>query len=118
MAEVNETNFVELNGVQGKRMLAKLEETTPRLHRYLCEVLGDDLYKDETISLKTRLLCVISAITAQGGLENPLKFYLKTARKHGVTKAEVVAVIETVAVYAGTPKAIGALFAVKEIFVD
>jgi len=110
-----EKNFVALNGKHGQQLLDAVKKDSPRLHRYLCEYLGDDLYQDNTLPLKTRLLCVISALAATGGLENPLKFYVRTALANDCSKAEIISVIETVATYSGTPKAFSALFIALEV---
>jgi 4-carboxymuconolactone decarboxylase len=45
-----------------------------------------------------------------------LEVHIRTALNQGVTKEEIVAVLETVATYAGMPKSISALMVAKRVF--
>jgi 4-carboxymuconolactone decarboxylase len=60
---------------------------------------GDDL------SLRDRSIVVVAALIAQGGLEERLRGHVRWAVEHGVTAAELEAIVTLLAVYVGYPKA-------------
>ena len=106
----------EVFGEMGRNVLDAISELSPRTVDHVHDYFANNLYADQTLSSKTRELCVISIIAAQGGLDKPLEVHIRTALNQGVTKEEIVAVLETVATYAGMPKSISALMIAKKVF--
>ncbi len=106
----------EVFGSMGRKVLDSINELSPRTVDNVHEYFANNLYADKTLSSKTRELCVISIIAAQGGLDKPLEVHIRTALNQGVSKNEIVAVLETVASYAGMPKSISALMVAKMVF--
>ncbi len=106
----------EVFGEMGRNVLDSIHELSPRTVNNVHNYFANDLYADKTLSSITRELCVISIIAAQGGLDKPLEVHVRTAINQGVTKGEIIAVLETVAAYAGMPKSISALMVAKKIF--
>ncbi len=106
----------EVFGTMGKNVLESIEDMTPRTVNHVHDYFANDLYADPTLSAKTRELCVISIIAAQGGLDKPLEVHIRTALNQGVTKEEIIAVLETVGSYAGMPKSISGLLVAKRVF--
>jgi alkylhydroperoxidase/carboxymuconolactone decarboxylase family protein YurZ len=72
--------------------------------------------KSKSLDLRTRELCVISCLAAQGGLNEQLAVHVRTALRGGVKTEEIVSAIEAVGTYAGIPRALNALFTVIQIF--
>lgn len=106
----------EVFGKMGRDVLTSIEDLSPRTVNHVHNYFANDLYADTTLSSKTRELCVISIIAAQGGLDKPLEVHIRTALNQGVTKAEIIAVLETVGSYAGMPKSISAMMVAKRVF--
>ena len=59
---------------------------------------------------------MIAALAAHGGLAEQLGVQVTTSLRNGVSPAERVAAIETVATYAGIPRALNALFIAIPLF--
>ena len=106
----------EVFGTMGKNVLESIEDMSPRTINHVHDYFANNLYADQTLSAKTRELCVISIIAAQGGLDKPLEVHVRTALSQGVTKEEIIAVLETVGSYAGMPKSISGLLVAKRVF--
>ncbi len=106
----------EVFGAMGKNVLSSIADLSPRTVNHVHDYFANNLYSDQTLSPKIRELCVISIIAAQGGLDKPLEVHIRTALSQGVAKEEIVAVLETVASYAGMPKSISGLLVAKRVF--
>lgn len=106
----------EVFGEMGRNVLSQVNELSPRTVNHVHDYFANTIYADTTLEAKTRELCVISIIAAQGGLEKPLEVHIRSALKLGVTPQEIVAVLETVATYAGMPKSITGLMTAKRVF--
>ncbi|MDB0037729.1 carboxymuconolactone decarboxylase family protein [bacterium] len=106
----------EVFGEMGKNVLDSISDLSPRTVNHVHDYFANNLYSDQTLTSKTRELCVISIIAAQGGLNKPLEVHIRTALNQGVTQEEIVAVLETVGSYAGMPKSISALIVAKSVF--
>lgn len=106
----------EIFGKTGREVLEKVHPHSPRITNLVHDYFANNLYKDETLSIQTRELVVIAIIAAQGGLAKPLEVHIQSALNQGVSKNEIIAVLEMVASYAGMPKAISAIMGNLEIF--
>ena len=60
---------------------------------------------DSPLSLRDRSLAVLTALAAQGGLEERLRPHVRWAIEHGATRAEIEALLAFLAVYIGYPRA-------------
>jgi 4-carboxymuconolactone decarboxylase len=110
--------FEHVFGEAGKKVLERIAPLSPRFVAYVEDHIAADLYQDGTLDLRTRELCVIACLAAQGGLNEQLRVHYKTALRHGVRKEEIVAVLETINAYAGAPRAINAFFALEEVLAE
>ncbi|MDB5100624.1 MAG: 4-carboxymuconolactone decarboxylase [Cyanobacteria bacterium RYN_339] len=108
--------FEQIFGAAGIGVLDSIKDLSPRLVDHVYSYIAGDLYQDETLDFRTRELCVIATLAAQGGLNEQVKVHVETALRGGVTRQEVVASIEAVGAYAGVPKALNAMFAAAEVF--
>ena len=84
----------------------------------LDDVLFGENWNNEDIDLKTRSIIVISVFMGRGLADNSLKYHLQTAKKNGVTKKEIAAIITHAAFYAGWPVAWAVFNMAKEIWPD
>ena len=95
---------------------ASLADLSPNTARRIYEQIWGDIYQDPTLSLRERTIAVIAGLTAIGGAETNLNLQTHIALNAGVTPAEIVAIIELAATFAGFPRAQSALTTVAGIF--
>jgi 4-carboxymuconolactone decarboxylase len=62
-------------------------------------------WNDDELSLRDRSIVVVTALIAQGGMEERLRGHVRWAVEHGVTPAELEAIVTLLAVYVGFPRA-------------
>jgi 4-carboxymuconolactone decarboxylase len=106
----------EVDGEGGKRVIESLEDIAPDFARYLIEFPFGDIYSRPGLDLKSREIAAVAALTALGNAAPQLKVHIHGALNVGCTRQEVVEIIMQMAIYAGFPAALNALFAAKEIF--
>ena len=95
-----------------------LGEFAPNFARYNDDVLFGEVWNDETLDLKTKSTIVISIFMGRGLVDSSLKYHLVTAKKNGITKSEIAAIITHAAFYAGWPMAWGVFNLAKEIWTE
>jgi len=95
-----------------------LGDFAPDFARFNDDVLFGENWNNGDIDLKTRCIITVVALVSSGVTDSSLKYHLENARKNGVTKKEIAAVITHTAFYAGWPKAWAAFRLAKEVFSD
>jgi 4-carboxymuconolactone decarboxylase len=70
---------------------------------------------DSPLSLRDRSLAVLTALAAQGGVEERLRPHVRWAVEHGATRDEVEALLAFLAVYIGYPRASVATEVAREV---
>ncbi len=95
-----------------------LGEFAPAFAHYNDDILFGENWNDPNIDLKTRSIVVISVFMGRGITDSSLKYHLQTAKKNGVTKNEIAAIITHGAFYAGWPVAWAVFNMAKEIWTD
>ena len=108
--------FEEIHGPVAKATLASLKEVCPDLGRFVVEFAFGEVYARPGLDLKTRQLLTISSLTTLGTAPLQLKSHIKGALRVGCQKSEIVEAILQMAVYAGFPAAMNALYAAQEVF--
>lgn len=93
-----------------------LGKFAPEFAHYNDDVLFGENWNNEDIDTKTRCIITIVSLISQGITDSSLKFHLENAKKNGVSKKEISAIITHVAFYAGWPKAWAAFILAKEIW--
>lgn len=93
-----------------------LGEFAPEFAHYNDDVLFGENWNNTDIDIKTRCIITVVALMAQGICDSSLTHHLQNAKKHGVTKAEMVAAITHTAFYAGWPKAWAVFNAAKQVW--
>ena len=105
-----------IDGQAGAKVIESLRDIAPDFARYLIEFPFGDIYSRPGLDLRSREIAVVAALTALGNAAPQLKVHIEGALNVGVSKDEVVEVIMQMAVYAGFPAALNAMFAAKEVF--
>ncbi|WP_338639579.1 carboxymuconolactone decarboxylase family protein [Burkholderia pyrrocinia] len=107
----------EIDGEVGERVIAALALIAPDFGRLLVEFGFGDIYSRPQLDLKAREIATIAALAALGNAQPQLKVHIEAALNVGCTRDEIVEVFMQMAVYAGFPAALNALFAAQEVFV-
>jgi 4-carboxymuconolactone decarboxylase len=108
--------FEEIHGPVAKATVNSLKDICPDLGRFVTEFAFGDIYSRPGLGLKTRQLLTIASLTTLGTASVQLKSHIKGALKVGCSKQEIVETILQMAVYAGFPAAMNAMYAAKEVF--
>jgi 4-carboxymuconolactone decarboxylase len=106
----------EIDGEAGERVIEALAPIAPDFARYLIEFPFGDIYSRPGLDLKSREIATIAALAALGNAQPQLKVHVEAALNVGCTREEIVEVFMQMAVYAGFPAALNALFAAREVF--
>ena len=97
----------------------RLGDFAPDFARYNDDILFGEVWsKNDVLSLHDRSIVTISALVSSGVLDSSLKFHIASAKKNGVTKAEIVEIITQLGFYAGWPKAWAAFSMAKEVYAE
>lgn len=87
----------------------------PTFVRFSEEVLFEDVWRREHLSLRERSLLTISVLVT-GGLTGQLPYHLRLAKENGLTEEELIEVLTHLAFYAGWPRAASAIQVAKNVF--
>ena len=97
----------------------RLGDFAPDFARYNDDILFGEVWsRNDKLSLRDRSIVTVSALVASGILDSSLKFHIVSAKKHGVTKEEMVEIITQLGFYVGWPKAWAAFNMAKEVYAD
>ncbi len=115
VAIASDNNSQKVVVTAGRDQLGNL---APEFARYNDDILFGEVWSDKTLSLKQRSMITVTTLVASGITDSSLKFHLQNAKKNGVTKEEMSAMITHIAFYAGWPKAWAAFNMIKDIYKD
>lgn len=107
-----------IHGHIGEGVMAKLEDIAPDFARLIIEFPYGDIYARGILSPKERQIATIASLTTLGNAPTELRAHIQGAINVGCTKQEIVEVIMQMAVYAGFPAALNAIFVAKEVFAE
>lgn len=97
----------------------RLGDFAPDFARYNDDILFGEVWsRNDVLSLHDRSIVTVSALIASGITDSSLKYHIESAKKNGVTKAEMVEIITQLGFYAGWPKAWAAFGYAKEAYAD
>ena len=96
----------------------QLGEFAPMFAGFNDDILFGEVWSDETLDLKTRSIITVSAFMGRGLVTDAFKHHLQNAKKNGVSKAEIAALITHAAFYIGWPMGWAAFNLAKEIWND
>ena len=106
----------EIDGKAGERVIESLRDIAPEFAQYMIEFPFGDIYSRPGLDLKSREIATVAALTALGNAQPQLKVHVRAALNVGCSMAEILEVIMQMAVYAGFPAALNALFTAREVF--
>ncbi len=95
-----------------------LGEFAPEFAHFNDDVLFGENWNNHDIDHKMRCMITVVALMASGVTDTSLKYHLENAKKAGVTKKEIAAVITHVAFYAGWPKGWAVFNMAKEVWTE
>ena len=93
-----------------------LGDFAPEFAHYNDDVLFGENWNNRDIDHKTRCIITVVALMSSGVTDSSLKFHLENAKKAGVTKKEIAAIITHTAFYAGWPKGWAVFNMAKEVW--
>jgi 4-carboxymuconolactone decarboxylase len=108
----------EIDGEAGKRVIDSLASISPDLAKYTIEFPFGDIYQRPGLDLKSREIVTIAALTALGNCQPQLNVHINGALNVGCKPEEIIETIIQMAVYAGFPAALNAMFVAKEVFME
>ena len=118
-ADVEQTTKKEAVKVVQTAGRDALGEFAPDFARYNDDILFGEVWsKNDVLPLRERSIVTVSALVASGVIDSSLKYHIESAKKNGVTKAEMAEVITQLGFYAGWPKAWAAFRMAKEVYAD
>ncbi|MBD5642279.1 MAG: carboxymuconolactone decarboxylase family protein [Desulfovibrio sp.] len=106
----------QIDGNAGQQVVETLQDIAPDFGKYLIEFPFGDIYSRKGADLKTREIATIAALAALGNARPQLKIHLRACLNVGCSRTEITEILMQMAVYAGFPAALNALFAAKEVF--
>ena len=82
----------------------QLGEFAPLFAHLNDDVLFGEVWNEEAIDVKTKCIITVVSLMASGITDASLLYHLQNAKKHGVSKAEIAAIITHATMYVGWPK--------------
>ena len=96
----------------------QLGEFAPMFAHLNDDVLFGEVWNEESIDVKTRCIITVVSLMASGITDSSLQYHLQNAKAHGVTKAEIAAIITHATMYVGWPKGWAVFRLAKEVWND
>lgn len=106
----------QITGQSGEKVMEAMAEIAPDFARYIFEFGYGDVYSRPGLDLRTRMLATVAGLVALGHAERELEVHIGSALNVGASRDEVVEVIMQMALYAGFPAALDALYIAKRVF--
>ena len=106
----------EIYGRQAHVLIASLQDIAPDLGRYITEFAFGDIHCRPGLSLESREIATIAALTALGNAAPQLRAHIHAALNVGCTQQEVIEVIMQMALYAGFPACLNGIQAARDVF--
>lgn len=107
--------MAKITQTAGRDALGKF---APDFAHFNDDVLFGENWNIEDIDLKTRCIITVVALMSSGITDSSLMYHLTNAKDHGVTRAEIAAIVTHVAFYVGWPKAWAVFNMAKDVWAD
>ena len=104
-------------GHTGEAIVNAFEDISPNMLKWTIEWGFGEVMQNANLDLKTRELAIVASLIAQAARPQ-LKAHLEAALNVGASKAEIIAMIEQLAIYVGFPSAVNAMILAKEVFTE
>ncbi len=97
----------------------QLGDFAPKFAEINDDVLFGEVWsREDALSLRDRSLVTVTALMAQGLIDDSFRYHLMTAKANGITKEEIAEIVTHAAFYCGWPKAWAVFKIAKEIWND
>ena len=96
----------------------QLESFAPDFAHFNDDILFGENWNNTDISLRTRCIITVVALMAQGVTDNSIRYHIRNAKDHSVSRKEMAAIITHTAFYAGWPHAWAVFGIAKEVYGD
>lgn len=97
----------------------QLGDFAPKFAELNDDVLFGEVWsREDELSLRDRSLVTVTALMAQGLIDDSFRYHLMTAKSNGITKEEIAEIVTHAAFYCGWPKAWAVFKTAKEIWND
>lgn len=96
----------------------QLGDFAPDFAHFNDDVLFGENWNNHDIDLKTRCIITVVALMSSGITDSSLVYHLENAKAHGVTRAEIAAIVTHVGFYVGWPKAWAVFRMAKDVWKD
>ena len=121
LSVTNNSYAVEGNKKMGNNVVQtagrqQLGDFAPMFAKLNDDVLFGEVWNDSTLNLKTRSIITVVALMSSGITDSSLKFHLENAKKNGVSKEEIAAIITHTTMYVGWPKGWAVFRLAKEVW--
>lgn len=93
-----------------------LGEFAPMFAHLNDDVLFGEVWNEDALSVKTKCIITVVSLMASGTTDSSLTYHLENAKKHGVTREEIAAIITHTAMYTGWPKGWAVFRLAKEVW--
>lgn len=90
----------------------------PEFAHYNDDILFGENWNNTDIDIKTRSIITLSVFMGRGLVDSSLKYHLESAKKNGISKTEIAAIITHAAFYAGWPVAWAVFRMAKEVWMS
>ena len=95
---------------------AQLGDFAPMFAHLNDDVLFGEVWNESAIDVKTKCIITVVSLMASGITDSSLSYHLQNAKAHGVTKAEIAAIITHATMYTGWPKGWAVFRLAKEVW--
>ncbi len=109
--------LAETSGGSGQAVLDSLNDIAPAMGEFILDFAYGDVIS-RRLSPKWKEITMIAAGVARGTMRPQVKVHVKAGARVGLTKEEIVEVVNQMAVYAGFPAALNGLSAVREAYAE
>ena len=94
----------------------QLGDFAPDFAHFNDDILFGENWNNQDIDLKTRCILTVVALMSSGITDTSLIYHLENAKAHGVTRAEIAAIVTHVGFYVGWPKAWAVFRLAKDVW--
>ena len=108
----------EIDGEAGQKVMESLATISPDLANMIIEFGFGEIYQRPGLDLKSRELATVAALTALGCCQPQLNVHINGALNVGCEPQEITETIIQIALYAGFPACLNAMFVAKEVFIE
>ncbi len=108
----------EIDGEAGQNVIDSLASISPDLANIIIEFGFGEIYQRPGLDLRTRELATVAALTALGCCQPQLNVHINGALNVGCEPKEITETIIQIALYAGFPACLNAMFVAKEVFIE